>query len=299
MIMYTIIENDSFFEDIRSQEAKDNFDSLVDYLCSSLVPDVNIRSIDSRIIVEEEILIDGNYEAEHLSFANDFYSPQNLVLANEVLKNRTAYKNIDSCDPFLIYGFSYIYELDRDKVMELGTMKFYNSIAVMEHELIHILMALNNNNPQPQHAEVLSMFGELLSLISFSKKNDNPDIYENALVNRCISRMSYRVFAIEFSDEYIKDQSNFMNNSLHNAYPYMLGFIYANRLLNIYRDNKEDVLYKVNNILSGKSTVKELLRDYSISLTDKNTCNDFISLCNQYRDIIEKKYSSSQLHSVR
>ena len=90
-----------------------------------------------------------------------------------------------------------------------------------------------------------------------------------------------------------------MNNSLHNSYPYMLGFIYANRLLNIYRDNKEDVLYKVNNILSGKSTVKELLRDYGISLTDKNTCNDFISLCNQYRDIIERKYSSSQLRSVR
>ena len=297
--MYSIIENDPFFEDIKSQEAKDNFDYLVDYLCSSLVPDGNIKSIFSRTIVEDEILIDGDYETVHLSFANDFYSPQNLESVNEVLKNRTAYSNIDSCDPYLIDGYSYIYELDRDKIMELGTMRFYNSIATMEHELIHVLMALNNNNPQPQHAEILSMFGELLSLITFSQKNNNPNIYKNVLVNRCVSRMSYRVFASEFSDEYIKEHSNFMNSALRNSYPYMLGFIYANRLLNIYRDNKDDVLYKINNILSGKGTVIELLSDYGISLTDKNTCRDFISLCNQYRDIVEREYTSSQLHSVR
>ena len=297
--MYKTIENDPFFYDIKSQEARDNFDSLVDYLCSSLVPNGNGSSIDSRIIVEDEILIDGNYETEHLSFANVFYSPQNLKLVNEVLKNRTTYNDIDSCDPYLIDGYSYIYELDRDTIMKLGTMKFYNSIAVMEHELIHIIMALNNNNPQPQHNEILSMFGELLSLNMFSQNNDNPNIYENALVNRCISRMSHRVFASEFSDEYIKKHSNFMNHSLHNAYPYMLGFIYANRLLNIYRDNRENVLSKINDILSGKSSVKELLSDYSISLKDKDTCKDFINLCNQYRDIVESRYSSSQLHSVR
>ena len=297
--MYKKIENDSFFEDIKSQEAKDNFDSLVDYLCSSSVPDREVRSIDSGTIIEDEILIDGNYELEHLSFANAFYNPQNLQLVNEVLKNRTTYNNIDSCDPYLIDGYSYIYELDRDKIMELGTMKFYNSIAIMEHELIHILMALNDNNPEPQYAEVLSIFGELLSLISFSQKNDNPNIYENALVNRCVSRMSHRVFASNFSDEYIKEHSDYLYQRRRNAYPYMLGFIYANRLLNIYRDNPEDVLSKVNNVLGGKNSVKNLLNEYNISLTDKNTYSDFINLCNQYRNIVEGRYSSSELHSVR
>lgn len=297
--MYKTIENDPFFEDIKSQEARDNFDNLVDYLCSSLIPNKNIRSIDSRIIVEDEILIDGNYEAEHLSFANVFYSPQNLKLVNEVLKNRTTYTNVNSCNPYSIDGYSYIYELDREKIMELGTMRFYNSIAVMEHELIHIIMALNNNNPQPQHNEILSIFGELLSLNMFSQNNNNPNIYENALVNRCISRISYRVFASEFSDEYIKEHSIFMNNALRNSYLYMLGFIYANRLLNIYRYNREIVLSKINDILSGKSSVKDLLNYYSISLTDKDTCRDFINLCNQYRNIVESRYSSSQLHSVR
>ena len=297
--MYKTIENDSLFDDIKSQEAKDNFDSLVDYLCSSLVPDRNVRSIDSRIIVEEEILIDGNYEDEHLSFANFFYSPQNLKLVNEVLKNRTEYNNTNSCDPYLIDGYSYIYELDRDKIMKLGTMRFYNSIAIMEHELIHILMALNNNNPEPQYTEILSMFGELLSLITFSQKNNNSNIYENALVNRCVSRMSHRVFANEFSDEHIKEHSDFLYQCHRNAYPYMLGFVYANRLLNIYRDNPKEVLSKVNDILSGKNSVRELLSYYYISLTDKNTYSDFINLCNQYRDIIESRYSPSKLHSVR
>ena len=296
--MYRKIENDSFFDDIKSQEAKDNFDYLVDYLCSSLVPDKRCAGFFNRIIVEDEILLD-DYETEHLLFAKDFYSPQNLELVNEVLKNRTSFKNIDSCDPYLIDGFSYIYELDRGKIMELGTMKFYNSVAIMEHELIHILMALNNNSPQPQHTEILSFFGELLALTNFSKKHGDPRIYENALVNRCISRMSFRVFASEFSDEYMKKNSDFINQSHRNSYPYMLGFIYAIRLLNIYRDNPEEVLSNVNDVLAGKKNVKELIAYYGISLTDKKTCRDFLKFCDEYRKIVESRYSSSELCSVK
>lgn len=305
--MYKIIENDPFFEDIKTQEARDNLDSLVNYLCSSPVPKEKKRDPQrDKIIIEDEILIDGNYEIEHLSFANAFYNPQNLKLINEVLRNRTAYNSVDSLDPYLIYGFSYIYHLDKEKIVELGTMKFYSSVAIMEHELIHTLMALNNNNPQPQHAEILSIFGELLSLITFSQKNDNPIIYENALINKCITRMYCRFFTSEFSDEYIKMQrERNIRSGLRNTYPYisqypyMLGFIYASRLLNIYRNNPSDVLSKVNDILSGKSNVDDLLSDYNISLTDKNTCEDFISLCDQYRDILKRRYSSSQLHSMK
>ena len=264
--MYKIIENDSFFDDIKSQEARDNFDCLVDYLCSSLVPNGNIRSIDNRIILEDEILIDGDYNSEHSSFANDFYSSQNLKLVNEILQNRTTYNNIDCCDPYLIDGYSDIYELDKEKILKLGTMRFYYSVAVMEHELIHILMAINNNNPQPQHTEILSIFVELLS---------------------------------QFSDECIKENGNFIYQFQRNSYPYMLGLIYASRLLNIYHNDKKNVLSKINDVLSGKSSVEELLNDYNISLTDNNTCRDFIHLCDEYRNIVENRYSPSELHRVK
>ncbi len=298
--MYKI--SDPFFEDIKTQEARDNFDSLVEYLCSSLGPNEKIKNSSLKIAVEDEILIDGNYEEEHLSFANMFYSPQNLKLVNEVLKNRVTYHNIDSCDPHLIDGFSYINRLDKEKIMELSTMKFYSSVSAMEHELIHILMALNNNNPQPQHTEILSIFGQLLSLISFSQKNNNPDIYKNALVNICISRMLRKVFTSQLSDEaferYDMVTYNMMLRPLHKNYAYMLGLIYATRLLNIYRDNSESVLSKINDILSGKYSVEELLSDYHISLTDKNTYSDFIDLCNQYRDIVKSRYSADELHRI-
>ena len=297
--MYTIIDNDPFFDDIKSDKAKNNFDRLVDYLCSSLVPNGNVRSIDSRIIVEDEILIDGDYKTEHLSFAKEFYSSENLELAEEILKNRTNYTNINSCDPYKIDGFSYIYQLDRDKIIRLGTMKFYYSIATMEHELIHILMALNNNNLKPQHAEILSFFGELLSLIHLSKKHNNPNIYENALINRCIARMSYRVFASDFDDESIRMRGEAFYKTRCDSYPHMLGFIYAIRLLNIFNKNPGDVLSRVNDVLSGKYSVEELLNNYNISLTDENTCNDFISLCDQFRDILNNRYSPNKLHSAR
>ena len=79
----------------------------------------------------------------------------------------------------------------------------------------------------------------------------------------------------------------------------MFGFIYAIRLLNIFNKNPGDVLSRVNDVLSGKYSVEELLNNYNISLTDENTCNDFISLCDQFRDILNNRYSPNKLHSAR
>lgn len=177
--MYKTIENDPYFTDIKSQQAKENLNFLVDYLCSMPVAEKK----------EKEILLTNKYKEYHNNFANSFYSIENLSTIKQILENRTVFKNIDSEDENDIDGYAHIYELDREKLMELGTMRFYKSVATMEHELIHLLMALNNNNPKPQHTEVLSLFGELLSLIRFSQKYNNQYIYENAFINRCINRM--------------------------------------------------------------------------------------------------------------
>ena len=281
--MYRKIENNPLFEDIKSPKAKENFDILVDYLCSMPVAEAP----------EEDILIDGDFYEKHKIIANNIYSPRNRTLIEKVLKERT---KIDTCDS--IDGFSYIYELDRDKILELGTTKLYRSISVLEHELTHIVMTLNNNNPKSQYNEILSFFMEMLSLLQLSEMENNPAIFNNTFINRCVARMSFRVFAHEFSDKYLDEHSDFLNNSHYNAYPYMLGFIYSTRLLDIYEHDKT-VLKKINNILEGTKTIDELLKEYDISLEDSKTINCFINMCNFYSKLVTKKYTYSKLHSVR
>lgn len=281
--MYRKIENNPFFEDIKCAKAKENFDKLVDYLCSMPVAEAP----------EEDILLDGDFYKKHKIIANSIYSPRNRTLIEKVLKERT---KTDTCDS--IDGSSYIYELGKDKILKLGTTKYYRSISVLEHELTHIVMSLNNNNPKPQYNEILSFFVEFLSLLQLSKMENNPNIYNNAFINRCVARMSFRVFAHEFSDEYLNEHSNFLNNSHHNSYPYMLGFIYSVRLLDIYEQDKT-VLKEINDILEGTKSIDELLKEYNISLENSETINCFINMCNYYSQLVTKKYTQSKLHSVR
>lgn len=287
--MYKIIEEDPLFDDIKSDESKNNLNKLVDYLCSMPVPEETVN----------ELLLNGNYEEEHNYFAKGFYNEQNLKIVNEIIKNRTRFMDIDSTDINKLDGYSYIYELERDNILELGTMKYYNSVAIMEHELIHLLMALNNNNPKPQHTEILSLFGELLTLYKLSEKNNDPLIFENGLVKRCISRMTYRVYASHFSDEYLKEHSEWLYMAHRNGYPYIIGFIYAIRLLNIYQKNEKELLTNINEVLNGNINIENLLNKYNISLTDENTCSDFINMCDNYKNIIENRYIDSQSHSIK
>ena len=63
----------------------------------------------------------------------------------------------------MIDGFASIYNLDIKIILELDSRKYFESVAVLEHELIHILQALNNNNPEKQYNEILSCFGEMVS----------------------------------------------------------------------------------------------------------------------------------------
>lgn len=282
--MYKEIENDPFFEDIKSEKAKKNYNMLVDYLCSMPVADGP----------EADILLNGNFYESHNYIANSIYSLQNIILIEKVLKERT---KVDVCD--LIDGCSHIYELERKTILELGTTKYYRSISALEHELVHIIMALNNNNPKAQHNEVLSLFVEFLSLFQLSQKENNLDIYNNAFINRCVDRMSYRVYAYEFSHKYLNEHSKFLNESHRSSYPYMLGFIYAMRLFEIYQYDNTSVLKKFNDILEGKKTVDKLLEEYSISLENFKTIFCFMNMCNFYSSLVKKKYTLSKLHNVK
>ena len=282
--MYKVIENNPLFEDIKNEKARENFNMLVDHLCSMPVADGP----------EEDIVLSNDFYEMHNYIANNIYNLQNRILIEKILKEKAQINTCNSID-----GYSYIYELDRDKILELGTTEFYRSISVLEHELTHIIMALNNNNPKPQYNEVLSFFAEFLSLFLLSQKENNSDIYNNAFINRCVARMSYRVYTYEFSNDYINEHSDFMNKSNLNSYPYMLGFIYAFRLLNIYQKDAPTVLKHFNDVLEGKESLDKLLKIYNISLENSETINSFINACDYYSYLVKKKHTLSKLHSVK
>lgn len=228
----------------------------------------------------------------HEYISKFLYTNENAILANDILQKRSRISDYDCVD-----GFSSIYDLKRENLIEVDSKHFFESVAALEHEMIHILPAINNNNPEEQYNEVLSIFGEFLSLELLSEKYNNNDIYINNLITRCVKRMSYRVYGRDFEDEAIKSQPDYMKKIYLSSYDYMLGFVYAIRLLDLYHQDPNKIFKDFNLVLAGKMPVKALLSEHHISLEDKNTIDSFIKMVDSYREFVNMKYGTS-VHRV-
>lgn len=270
--------------DIQSKTARDNLTLLVEYLCSSVVPDKLPSSIR---------LSDQTMQECHSYVSKFLYTDENAILADDVLQKRTDIADYDCID-----GFASTYDLTRENLIDVSSKKYFESVAVLEHEMIHILQALNNNNPEKQYNEVLSMFGEFVSLELLSEKYNNSNIYMNNLINRCIKRMSYRVYGRSFEDEAIDDCTDYMKKIYLSVYEHMLGFIYAIRLFDLYHQDTVSIIADFNLILAGKMRVKDILSKYRISLEDEDTLSSFIKLVDVYRESVVKRYGT-RVHTVK
>lgn len=282
--MDKIINADSLLEDIRSNKARNSFDDMVNYMCAKPIPNE----------LGERMQLNGTLEQNHNLLANLLYSKENCDLANYILNNRSMISDYDA-----VNGYSWIYELDREILLELDSRKFFASVGALEHELIHLILAINHNNPKPQYVEMLSFFGEILSLEILSKKHNNPDVYKDEIIRRFISRVSRRVYTYQFEDDFFKKQSEFFKKCYVSFYTYMLGFIFAIRLLDLYHSFPQKIIETFNSVLSGKQSVDSLLEDYHISLEDDATIESFKNMCDLYERFVNERYNELDLHYVR
>lgn len=280
------ISNNPLLDDIRTSKARYNFDTMINYLCSKPIP----------LELEEMLLLDGGtLEQNHELVASILYTKENHELANYILKYRSEIDDFDST----IDGFSYIYKLDSPILLTLDSRKYFQSVGSLEHELIHLIQAVNNNNPSPQHVEILSIFGSMLTLEILSEKYDNLDIYRNATINGFVSRVSRRVYTCELEEDSLKEQSDIIREFRFGVYPYMIGFMYALRLLDLYHSYPQEILANFNCVLSGKKNVDKILEEYHISLEDEATIESFKKMCDLYEQFVLSKHNEAETRHIK
>lgn len=220
--MDRFIQKTNKLQDIKTKNARENLNEMVYYLCSALVP--------NKMPPHIKLIKDLTLETCHQEIASILYSNENIKLADLLLRSRAKIKDGDFVD-----GFAAIYDLKREILLELDTRKYFISVGALEHELIHLLQAINKNNPEPQYNEVLSFFGEIVTMFYLSLKYQKEDIFNNFILFRMINRMSYRVFGHCFEDAFIASHSEFINKTNLSLYEHMLGFIYAVQLFTFYK----------------------------------------------------------------
>lgn len=62
---------------------------------------------------------------------------------------------------------------------------------------------------------------------------------------------------------------------IYDKYSYFIGDVYATRLLELYKDNKEEMKNYLREILNGQRTLLDLLINYQVSLTNDETIDAY------------------------
>lgn len=58
------------------------------------------------------------------------------------------------------------------------------------------------------------------------------------------------------------------------------------------------IKYQVNEVLSGRKTMKSLLTENKINLENEEVVHSFKEMVDFYRNIVEEKYDKSNTHHV-
>lgn len=282
------ITKKEIIEDISNLQARENYDKMVDYLVS--LPVYNYQDYVSFTSLEKNIKCKkGLFPLLLDDSMNYIFFDENLKKAKHIINNKISFE-----DSKIINGFAKIYDLNSEVLLSMKIDNSFVSIAAIIHELTHLIQAINKNNPTKRYNEILSIFSEFVILDYLSSKFDNPDIFDNHLINRIINRMSYRVY----SNQLLHNESKLLENIYLSCYTYFIGMIYAIRLFTLYKNGDLTILSNFNNVLNGNITIDKLLEKYCINMSNQDTINSFTSWCDYYQEIVTDRYGSN-VHYVK
>lgn len=105
--------------------------------------------------------------------------------------------------------------------------------------------------------------------------------------------MSCRVYGSDFEDDKIVNKSDYIKDVYFSCYDYMLGFVYAVRLVDLYHQAPNKIFKDFNSVLAGEKNFKTFLAEYHLSLEDNDTIDSFIKMVDFYRETVDMKYGTS------
>ena len=156
-------------------------------------------------------------------------------------------------------------------------------IIALAHEIIHSLLSKYNGQYYNAHLNNLN-YKELLSIVVEYivcyelGKNIEDDLSVKQRVNRIwvcqqnLQESENMKTILPIIPPILQPHYQvYKDYIMHNGYKYIIGDVYARRLLDMYKDDPATLLKLMSGIINGDKQVKELIKYYRLSLTDKQT----------------------------
>lgn len=263
----------SQFEELKFSKSQTNFDRLcrrltnIDIPLPALLPyqTLTLEEIKQNVRDILNQLFDNQYKDEIEESLNSIVlepieNPLDAILEEKYNREQLIGKKIHISD-------------------KLSTIE----IIALAHEIIHALLAKYNAQHYNAHLNNLN-YKELLSIVVEYivcyelGKNIEDDLSVKQRVNRlwvCQQNLqeSENIKTIlPFIPPILQPHYQvYKDYIMHNGYKYIIGDVYARRLLDMYKDDPATLLKLVSGIINGDQQVKDLIKYYRLSLTDKPT----------------------------
>lgn len=270
---------DTSYSDIEFRRARNNYNRITTLLSQTNYKDpdtyktskIKFKELKELLIEILDLIFDKKYHKEIDSYNKDL-----LQLSIEDLKE---WDN----------AVSYYISKDKFITTDIQISKRLTKIEVpfVAHEYIHVLLGkfqtllhrqvLNNFH----YDELLSIIVEYITSYELDQIDNEHLLDKDNLIRLNHNKsniMEYnaaqRLKLVEKFDEETKQDEKYLN---HILYQYLICDIYASRILDIYKDDKKDVIGSIIAILEGESSIEELKKRYNISLSDMTTRDTYIN----------------------
>lgn len=270
---------DTSYSDIEFRRAQNNYNRITTLLSQINYKDpdtyktskIKFKELKELLIEILDLIFDKKYHKEIDSYNKDL-----LQLSIEDLKE---WDN----------AVSYYISKDKFITTDIQVSKKLTKIEVpfVAHEYIHVLLGkfqtllhrqvLNNFH----YDELLSIIVEYITSYELDQIDNEHLLDKDNLIRLNHNKsniMEYnaaqRLKLVEKFDEETKQDEKYLN---HILYQYLICDIYASRILDIYKDDKKDVIRSIIAILEGESSIEELKKRYNISLSDMTTRDTYIN----------------------
>lgn len=279
------------FDELQFSKGKINYGRLCKRLASIDLPDPSLLPYQ-QISFEE--LITNVKEILNKLFDNTYESEVDRL--TKAIKLRRTNNPFDAALEEIYYQNQQTGERIHisDKISTIG-------IVALAHEIIHALLSKYNGEEYNKHLnnihykELLSVIVEYIVCYEISKTLQD-DLSTKQRINRFFvannnvieqERMKDIIKLVppillpqyQIYDEYVN----------HNTFGNIITDAYGRRLLDLYKDDPSTLLKLVREIIDGDKQVRDLIKYYHLSLTDKPTIYGYYDSLEEVT-VLSKKY---------
>lgn len=259
-----------------SKEKPELVDSKTETIFNDLVDEISEIIVSPRksfLRIGQDQCINLVKETYH-HFFNGKYDQAIESMISKIKK----VKHTEAC---IQYEMDYSDHIQKIHNIEVGSLESLYDVITLSHENMHGLLLCFNKIPKCTmycYNEVLSIFFEKFAAYHLTPMQANIENLWQSFRKKStkIAAESYKEETMFLKRKNLDEKTRLVTEYIvDSGYTYIIGDIYSERLLELYKQDPKEISTRVSHIIDREETLPKVLQDLDINITNQNTIKTY------------------------